>query len=62
MVHPWPKAPVKVGDQPAPETVDILQGTSPAELQRIVGANWHTSGIKPTGGVKVSGKIGRAHV
>ena len=47
MVHPWPKAPVKVGEQPAPETVDVLQGTAPAELQRIVGANWHTSGIKP---------------
>ena len=61
MVHPWPKAPVKVGEQPAPGTVDVLRGTAPAELQRIVGANWHTSGIKPTGGVKVTGTSSMAY-
>ena len=62
MVHPWPKAPIKLGEQPAPETVDILQGTDPAELQRIVGANWHTSGIKPTGGVTVHGTSSMAYL
>ncbi|TDP76355.1 hypothetical protein DEU31_3063 [Brachybacterium sp. AG952] len=61
-VHPWPKAPIKLGEQPAPEVVDILQGTSPAELQRIIGANWHTSGIKPTGGVTVKGTSSMAYL
>ena len=61
-VHPWPKAPIKLGEQAAPEVVDVLRGTSPAELQRIEGANWHTSGVKPTGGCEVKGTSSMAYL
>lgn len=62
MVHPWPKAPVKIGEEPAPATVDILQGTSPAEMQRIEGGNWYTSGIKPAGAAPVKGTSRMAYL
>ena len=36
-------------------------GTTPLNMQRIIGANWHTSGIKPTGGVTVEGTSSMAY-
>lgn len=44
MGYPWPKAPQADGT-----------GTQPVDLQRIVGAQYATSGILPTGGVTVTG-------
>lgn len=44
MSYPFPKPPLPDGT-----------GTSSLDLQRIIGAQYHTSGILPTGGVTVSG-------
>lgn len=50
MGYPWPKANREDGT-----------GTSPVDLQRIVGAQYATSGILPTGGVTVTGTAGMAY-
>ena len=50
MGYPWPKAPLADGT-----------GTTPTDLQRIVGAQYATSGILPTGGVTVSGTSSMAY-
>ena len=50
MGYPWPKAPLPDGT-----------GTTPADLQRIVGAQYATSGILPTGGVTVTGTASMAY-
>ena len=50
MGYPYPKAPLEDGT-----------GTTPADLQRIVGAQYSTSGILPTGGVTVSGTSSMAY-
>lgn len=47
---PWPKMPSAEG-----------VGTSEQDLQRIVGAQYHTSGILPTGGCEVEGTSGMAY-
>ncbi len=47
---PWPKMPSAEG-----------VGTSEQDLQRIVGAQYHTSGILPTGGCEVTGTSGMAY-
>lgn len=53
----WPlgKAPEQVGTVPTPEEMPVLNGTSPADMQRIIGSSYHTSGIIPTGGLTVKG-------
>lgn len=61
MGYPWGKAPTKVGEQPAPETVDVLQGTSPVDMQRIIGAQYMSSGILPNGGLSVEGTSSMAY-
>lgn len=50
MTYPWPQAPLVDGT-----------GTTPLDLQRIVGAQYSTSGILPTGGVTVSGTSSMAY-
>ena len=50
MGYPYPKAPLADGT-----------GTTPADLQRIVGAQYASSGILPTGGVTVSGTSSMAY-
>lgn len=50
MGYPWPKAPQSDGT-----------GTTPTDLQRIVGAQYSTSGILPTGGVTVTGTSGMSY-
>lgn len=60
----WPlgKAPKKIGEQAAPETVDILQGTTPVDMQRILGAQYMTAGLLPNGGLTVEGTSGMAYL
>lgn len=50
MTYPWPKAPAQDGT-----------GTTVQDLQRIVGAQYSTSGILPTGGVTVTGTSSMAY-
>ena len=50
MGYPWPKAPLEDGT-----------GTSPTDLQRIVGAQYVSSGILPNGGLTVEGTSGMAY-
>ena len=50
MGYPWPKAPLADGT-----------GTSPTDLQRIVGAQYVSSGILPNGGLTVEGTSGMAY-
>lgn len=61
MGYPFPKAPEKVGEVPAPETVPVLRGSSPTDLQRIVGAQYVASGLLPSGGGAVSGTSSMAY-
>ena len=50
MGYPWPKAPLEDGT-----------GTTPTDLQRIVGAQYVSSGILPNGGLTVEGTSGMAY-
>lgn len=50
MGFPWPKAPLSDGT-----------GTSQTDLQRIVGAQYMTSGILPNGGLTVAGTSSMAY-
>lgn len=50
MAYPFPKAPLADGT-----------GTTPADLQRIVGAQFATSGVLPTGGATVTGTSSMAY-
>lgn len=50
MGHPWPKAPLEDGT-----------GTTPTDLQRIIGAQYVSSGLLPSGGGAVSGTSGMAY-
>lgn len=61
MGYPLGKAPIKIGEAPAPETVDILQGTTPADMQRILGAQYMNNGILPNGGLSVEGTSSMAY-
>ena len=61
MGYPLGKAPIKIGEAPAPETVDILQGTTPADMQRIIGAQYMNNGIIPNGGLSVEGTSSMAY-
>ena len=61
MGYPWGMAPVKVGEVPAPEVVDVLQGTTPADMQRIIGAQYMNNGIIPNGGLSVEGTSSMAY-
>lgn len=61
MGYPLGKAPIKIGEAPAPETVDILQGTTPADMQRIIGAQYMNNGIIPNGGLRVEGTSSMAY-
>lgn len=50
MGYPWPKAPLADGT-----------GTTPTDMQRIIGAQYMTSGILPNGGLTVSGTSSMAY-
>lgn len=50
MGYPWGKAPLSDGT-----------GTTPADMQRIIGAQYMNSGILPNGGLTVEGTSGMAY-
>lgn len=51
MGYPWPKAPQQDGT-----------GTTPADMQRIIGAQYVSSGILPNGGLTVEGTSSMAYL
>lgn len=61
MGHPLGKAPVQVGTIPTPEEMPIFEGTTPQDMQRIIGAQYMTSGILPNGGLTVEGTSSMAY-
>ena len=61
MGYPHGKAPIKIGEVPTPETMPVFQGTEPVDMQTIIGARYHTSGILPSGGVQVQGTSSMAY-
>lgn len=50
MGYPWPKAPLADGT-----------GTTPADMQRIIGSQYMSSGVLPNGGLDVEGTSGMAY-
>lgn len=61
MTHPFGKAPIQVGTIPTPAEMPIYQGTTPADLQRILGAQYMASGLLPNGGGQSSGTSSMAY-
>lgn len=55
MTWPFGKAAQQVGTVPTPAEMPVYEGTTSAEMQRIIGAQFSTSGILPSGGVSVKG-------
>lgn len=61
MNHPLGKAPVQTGVTPTPAELPVFQGTSSLDMQRILGAQYMSSGILPNGGLTVRGTSSMAY-
>lgn len=61
MGYPLGKAPTQVGTAPWPEEMPLMEGTSPQDMRRIIGAQYLNNGIIPNGGVKVTGTSSMAY-
>lgn len=55
MGYPFGKAPQQTGTTPTPAEMPVYQGTTSADMQRIIGAQYMTSGVLPNGGLTVKG-------
>lgn len=62
MGYPWPQAPIETGTVPTPATMPVLEGSSVVDLQRIIGAQYMTSGVLPNGGLTVEGTSSMAYL
>lgn len=61
MGYPLGKAPTQTGTVATPAEMLVLEGTTPADMQRILGAQYMTSGVLPNGGLTVSGTAKMAY-
>lgn len=61
MGHPLGKAPIQTGTVPTPTDMPVLTGTTPTDMQRIIGAQYATSGLLPSGGGIVTGTSSMAY-
>lgn len=62
MGYPLGKAPIQTGTTPTPTELPTFQGTTPADMQRILGAQYVSYGILPNGGGTVKGTSTMAYV
>lgn len=61
MGYPLGKAPTQVGTAPWPEEMPLMEGTSSADMRRIIGAMYENSGVVPNGGLTVEGTSSMAY-
>lgn len=55
MGNPLGRAPTQVGTAPWPEEMPVMEGTSPDDMKRIIGAQYMNNGVLPNGGLTVEG-------
>jgi len=55
MGKPLGRAPTQVGTAPWPEEMPVMEGTSPDDMKRIIGAQYMNNGVLPNGGLTVEG-------
>lgn len=61
MGHGLGRDPIQTGTVPTPAELPVLQGTSPADMRRVLGSLFHTNGILPTGGGQATGTSSMAY-
>lgn len=61
MGYPLGRAPRQIGTTPTPAEMPVYEGTTPTDMQRIIGAQYMTSGILPNGGLTVTGTSSMAY-